>query len=72
MKGDVMNPWMLAFVAIGVLIAVIGACVVLYHWQKEDQGLRQMGWIFLVAGLAMAAMTVAASRIPSHLGGHPL
>lgn len=67
-----MNPWMLAFVGTGILIAAIGAWSVLYNWQKEDQGRRQAGWIFLVAGLAMAAMTFFASRMPTNLGGHPL
>ena len=61
-----MNPWTLAFVGIGILIAVIGAGIVLSNWQQEEQRLRQAGWIFLVAGLAMAAMTFFAARMPLH------
>ena len=61
-----MNVWTLAFVGIGILLAVIGASVVLFNWGQEDQGTRQSGWIFFVAGLAMAAMTVFAARMPPH------
>lgn len=59
-----MDPWALAFVGVGIVLAIIGACVVLINWGKADQGSRQLGWIILVAGLAMAAMTIFGARMP--------
>jgi hypothetical protein len=58
-----MNPWTLAFVGIGVVLALIGACKIAFDWKKEDQDSRLPGWIIFVAGLAIAAMTVFAARM---------
>jgi uncharacterized membrane protein len=59
-----MNPWTLAFVGIGIVLALIGGATVLFNWGQEDQGMRQSGWIFFVAGLAMAVMTLFATQVP--------
>ena len=61
-----MNAWTLAFVGIGIVLAVIGGVTVLLNWGQEDQGLRQSGWVFFVAGLAMAVMTMVAASMPMH------
>lgn len=61
-----MDPWTIAFVGIGVVLAAIGGASVFFHWGQQDQERRQLGWIFFAAGLAMVAMTLFASRIPHH------
>ena len=61
-----MDPWTIAFVGIGVVLALIGAASVFFHWGHEDQDKRQTGWIIFAAGLALAAMTIFAAKMPLH------
>ena len=59
-----MNSWTMAFVGIGGVLALIGAGKIAFDWKREDQDSRLPGWIIFVAGLALAAVTVFAARIP--------
>jgi len=61
-----MDPWRLAFVGIGVVLAALGGASVFFHWGHADQDQRQFGWIFFAAGLAMVAVTLFAARMPHH------
>lgn len=62
-----MSNWTLLFIGIGIAIAIGGACMVLFNWgQGTDERLRQTGWVFFAAGLAMAALTAFATRMPPH------
>ena len=60
-----MSSWTLLFVGIGIAIALGGACIVLFNG-GADEKLRQTGWVFFAAGLAMAALTAFAMRMPPH------
>ena len=62
-----MNTLTLLFIGIGIAIAAVGACIVAFNWGKEENDrTRQSGWIFFLAGLAMAVLTGFATRIPPH------
>ena len=61
-----MDPWTLAFVGLGVVLAAIGGASVFSHWGQKDQERRQLGWIFFAAGLALVAMSLLATGIPHH------
>ena len=61
-----MDPWTLAFVGIGVVLAAAGGASVLFNWGQKDQERRQFGWIVFAAGLALVAMTLFATRVPHH------
>jgi len=62
-----MSVLALLFIGIGIVIAIVGACVVALNWGREaSDRTRQAGWIFFVAGLAMAVLTAFATRMPPH------
>ncbi|MES2293784.1 MAG: hypothetical protein V4527_10850 [Pseudomonadota bacterium] len=62
-----MNVLTLLFIGFGIAIAIVGACVVALNWAREESDrTRQAGWIFFVAGLAMAVLTALATRVPPH------
>ena len=60
------DPFILAFVGIGLVLAAAGGASVFFHWGQKDQERRQFGWIVFAAGLALMAMTLFATRMPHH------
>ena len=60
MGGVDLSIWTILFTALGVVIACVGAAIVLSNWGAEDQLRRQSGWVFFAAGLALAASTSVA------------
>ena len=58
-----MNSGTLFFIGAGIALAIAGACIVLFN-RSADERLRQTGFVILAAGLAMAALTAFAARMP--------
>ena len=60
-----MGNWTVLFIGIGFVVAIIGACIVLFN-RAADERTRQSGLVFLAAGLVIALMTALTSGMPHH------
>jgi hypothetical protein len=60
-----MRNWTLLFIGIGIVVAIIGACIVLIN-RGADERTRQSGLVFLAVGLVIALMTALTSVMPHH------
>ena len=68
-----MGNWTVLFIGIGFVVAIIGACIVLFN-RAADERTRQSGLVFLAAGLVIALMTAThfGHAAPFTLGHYQL
>ncbi len=60
-----MRNWTVLFIGIGIVVAIIGACIVPFN-RGADERTRQSGLVFLAVGLVIALMTALTSGMPHH------